>query len=39
VPDMAGMASSGMSKSLKQPKQPSQEGLSEILGGYWGKKK
>ena len=39
VPDMAGMVSSGMSRSLKQPKQPSQEGLSEILGGFLGKKK
>lgn len=39
VPDMAGMVSSGLSKSLQRPKQPGRQDLSEILGGLLEKKK
>lgn len=39
VPDMAGMVSSGLSKSFQRPQQPSQQGLSDMLGGFLGGKK
>jgi AsmA protein len=42
VPDVAGMASgvgSGLLTSLKQPQQPGQQGVSDMLGGLLGKKK
>jgi len=42
VPDMAGMVSSGMSKSIQQPKerkQPSQQDLGDMMGKLLGKKK
>lgn len=42
VPDVASMVSSGlgsgMLNSLKQPQQPSQQGVSDMLGGLLGKK-
>lgn len=39
VPDMAGMVSSGLSKSFQRPQQPSQQGLSDMLGEFLGGKK
>jgi AsmA protein len=43
VPDVAGMMTSGVGSgllsSVKQPQQPSQQGLSDALGGLLGKRK